>query len=409
MGGRGDNFFMASQNGRSVASLCHAAWLLWEELDDETRLLVQNVAVSYADRWSGVEPRNGAYYDTQCEENAWTSMGIAAAVGLLPGHPHHAEWVKGFMQWSISSVTTFRDRLADPSGLIDTPLTNRVKTVTFHPDMTTENHAFVHPSYLCAGTNLRALHATFSLLGGQPIIETALHNNVELYDRTVRVWSQFDGLAVPVQGQDWWYNRQHERQLTHTVLNVLHGHRDAALLERAALDSIERIQASNPRGCLLEENGEACVINAAHAQYAKDLEPGSALDLATSFLLHTFGGLGAEPSGRQEFAGRMSGVHHYPYGCTTVYRTPEAFTSFSWRNNVMALTLPRKGLWTVTPLYASYTGTVEFEVSRGVQGLSNEHIIRDVDRSRISLLNDGFGAAVSISRGTANFFSMRLS
>lgn len=398
-GGQGDNFFMASQNGRSIASIGHAAWLLWEELDEETKRLVQNMVISYADRWSDEEPRNGAYYDTQCEENAWTSMGIAAAVAMLPDHPHHAEWKRGFMQWSISSVTTFRDRLADPSGLIDTPAGNRVKTVTFHPDMTTENHAFVHPSYLCAGTNLRALHATFSLLGGQPILDSALHNNVTLFERTVRVWAQFDGLAVPVQGQDWWYNRQHERQLTHAVLNVLHGHSDAALLESAALDSIERLQASNGRGCLLEERGEECVLNAAHAQYAKDLEPGSALDLTTSYLLHAFGGAGAEPSDPAEFRARMEGVYEYPYGCIIVHRTRDSFTSFSWRNNVMALSLPSHGLWTVTPLYASYTGTMTFEEAKGVKGLTNEAIIRDVERSRITTGRDGFGAAVTIARG----------
>lgn len=398
-GGEGDNFFMASQNGRSIASLAHAAWLLWEDLDDETRILVQNMVASYADRWSDEEPRNGTYYDTQCEENAWTSAGIAAGVALFPDHPHHAAWKKGFMEWSISSVTTYKDRLADPSGLIDTPAGNRIKTVTFHPDFTTENHAFVHPSYLCAGTNLRAFHATLSLMGGQEVLDSAVHNNVNLYDQTVKIWAQYDGLAVPVQGQDWWYNRQHERQLTHAILNVLHNHSDAARLERSALDSIEKIQLSNSRGCLLEERGEECVINLAHAQFAKDLEPGSALDLTKSYLLHVFGGPGVEPSDQAEMISRLSGVYEYPYGNIIVHRTKESFTSFSWRNNVMALSLPKKGLWTITPLYASFTGTVQFEQSMGTPGLTNESIIRDVMKQRINSFEDGFGAVVTIARG----------
>jgi hypothetical protein len=398
-GGQGDNFFMASQNGRSIASLAHAAMLLWEDLDDETKILVQNMAASYADRWSAEEPRNGAYYDTQCEENAWTSAGIAAGLALFPDHPHHETWKKGFIQWSISSVTTYKDRLADPSGLIDTPVGNRIKTVTFHPDFTTENHAFVHPSYLCAGTNLRAFHATLSLMSGQEVLDSALHNNVNLYEQTVRIWAQFDGLAVPVQGQDWWYNRQHERQLTHAVLSVLHDHPDAASLERSALDSIERIQRSNSKGCLLEERGEECVINLAHAQFARDLEPGSALDLTKSYLLHVFGGGGAVPSDQAEMITRLSGVYEYPYGNIIVQRTKDTFTSFSWRNNVMALSLPKKGLWSITPLYASFTGTVQFEESKGIQGLSNESIVRDVTRERITPYEDGFGAVVTISRG----------
>jgi hypothetical protein len=398
-GGEGDNFFMASQNGRSVAYFAYASWLLWDDLDDETRMLVQNVAASYADRWSADEPRNGVYYDTQCEENAWTSAGIGAALSLFPDHPHREQWRSGFMNWSVNAVTTVQDRLADPSGLIDNPSGNRVRTVTFHPDYTAENHAFVHPSYLCAGTNLRGIYALMAITAGREILPTALHNNVNLYERMVKIWAQFDGLCIPVQGQDWWYNRQHERQLTHAILNVVHGNRDAACHERGALDSIERLQRSNSRGCLLEERGEECVINKAHAQYAKDLEHGSAVDLLLSYLLHLFGGAGAEPSDPAEMAERLSGVYKYPYGNSIVHRRSDSFSSFTWRNNVMALTLPSRGLWNVTPLYASYTGTMEIEGTLGVKGLTNETIIRSVLRENIQSFRDGFAATVTIGRG----------
>jgi hypothetical protein len=203
-----------------------------------------------------------------------------------------------------------------------------------------------------------------------------------------------------VQGQDWWYNRQHERQLTHTILNVLHGHPDAARFARSALMSIERIQLSNTKGALLEENGEECVINRAHAQFAKDLEHGSAYDLVTSYLLHVFGGPGAEPSEQNDMLQRLSGIYKYPFGGSIIHRTPSTFTSFTWRNNVMALTLPSKGLWNVTPLYASYTGTLQIEsMQSGSRALSNESIIRSVEKEHISEYADGFGAIVSFARG----------
>jgi hypothetical protein len=411
-GGQGDSFFMSSQNGRSVAAMGCAAWLLWDDLDQETKLLVQDVTASYADKWCDDEPRNGVYYDTQCEENAWTAAGISAALAMFPDHPHHEAWRKGFVNWSMNTVTTFKDRLTFPSGLVDAHEGMKVTTVTFHPDFTSENHAFVHPSYYSAGTNLRSIHGVFALLSGQPVMECALHNNVPLYERTIKIWSQFDGLNVPVQGQDWWYNRQHERQLTHTILNVLHGHPDAARFAREALTSIEAIQASNTKGALLEENGEECVINRAHAQFAKDLEHGSAYDLAISYLLHVFGGPGAEPSEQQEMMGRLTGVYEYPFGGSIVQRTANSFTSFTWRNNVMALTLPAKGLWNITPLYASYTGTLKTELiheSLGLEhqagqsaprALSNESIIRSVVKERITSYAEGFGAVVSIARGS---------
>ncbi|HZG57042.1 hypothetical protein [Paenibacillus sp.] len=398
-GGAGDRFFLASQNGRSVAAMAMASLLLWDDMDDETKLLVQNVVASYADRWADEEPRNGVYYDTQCEENAWTAAGISAGVVLFPDHPHREAWKRGFADWAINTIATYRDRLAYPSGLVDYTDGLSVKSVTFHPDFTAENHAFVHPSYLCAGINLRALHVAMSYMVGEEPMPEAVHNNQALYERTLKPWMQFDGLAVPVQGQDWWYNRHHERQLTHTVLNVVHGDRDAAAFVREALRSIERVQASNKRGCLLEEDGEQCVINRAHGQFAKDLEHGSAVDLATSFLMYAFGGAGAEPSEEAERSARLSGVHEHPYGNTIVYRTPDSFASFTWRNNAMALTLPRNGLWSVTPLYASYTGIVRVQGRTGPNGLANEDIVRSTEGARIAAYDRGFGAVATIDRG----------
>jgi len=398
-GGQGDSFFMSSQNGKTIANIGYTVWLLWDDLDDETKLLMQNVIASYADRWCDDEPRNGVYYDTQCEENGWTAAGIAAGLALFPEHPHHEDWKAGFEKWTINTITTYKDRLADPSGLIDAAPGNRVKTVTFHPDYTTENHAFVHPSYLCAGINLRIYHAILSLMGNQEVLPCSLHNNEMLYENTVKRWAQFDGLAVPVQGQDWWYNRQHERQETHAMLNVLHHNADAARFERAAFDSIERLQQSNTKGCLLEENGEECVINREHAQFAKDLEHISAVDLTKTYLLHLFGGVGAPPSDPGEMAARLAGVYNYPFGNTIVHRTASTFTSFSWRNNVMALTLPQKGVWSITPLYSSYTGTLRLKNLQSDRKLSNETIIRDVEKQNVVPFEDGFSAVVTIARG----------
>jgi hypothetical protein len=387
-GGRGQKFFPASQTGVTVASFGLSAWLLWEDLDEETRYLVANVLTSYADRWCEEDPRNGAYHDTQTEENAWTAGGIAAALALFPNHPQHEMWKKGFEAWSLNAITTPIDRIAEPRS---------INTVTFHPDFTTENHGFAHPGYICAGINLRGIHAVFSLMGDEPIAETVLYNNESLYNKTIKVWAQFDGLAVPVQGQDWWYNRQHERQFTHAFMNVIHKDRDASLLERRALAIIEGIQNSNEQGCLLEENGEQCIISG--YQTAKDMEHTSAKDLVTSCLLHLFGGAGTDVSDSDEMADRLSGVYVYPYGCSVIHRTRDSFSSFSWRNRVMGLTFPAKGCWSITPLPASYTGTVNFEVDSPRSLLFNERFVLQTERENIRAYEDGFGVVASFMRG----------
>jgi hypothetical protein len=397
-GGKNDHFFMASQNGRSISSLATAAWLLWDDLDNETKILVQNVVASYADRFCDEPPRSGSYYDTQCEEDAWTSAGLATAVALFPEHPHHERWKEGFINWGINTITTSWDRLTSGSGLIEKLESHEFKTINFHPDYTTENHAFVHPSYLCAGINLRAVHAIFAKMSGEEINPCAIYNNEKLYEKTVKVWAQFDGLAVPIQGQDWWYNRHHERQFTHAVLNVVHKNSTAALFERRCLEIIEKIQLSNPSGCLLEE-GEL-VFNPAHAQSSKDFEPGSALDLVNSYLLHVFGGGDeAVPATYEDLTRDLTGVHYYPFGCSIINRTKDAFTSFSWRNNVMLLTLPRQSLWNITPLFHSYTGLFKFRQTKAVKALSNQESIRNMEECQINQFENGFGVTGVILRG----------
>lgn len=397
-GGKGDNYFMASQTGRSVAYVGLAAWLLWDSLDDETKILAQNVVACYADQWSGVTPRDGSYYDTQCEENAWVSEGISAAISIFPEHPHREKWRTGFIKWAINSSTTYLDRLNEDAYEGRSLRWDWFNTVTLHPDFTTENHGFVHPSYLCAGINLRSFYLILSLLSGREMLSCALHNNENVYNRALAAWTQQDGLAVPIQGQDWWYGRHCERQLTHAVMNVFHNSRYAARLERNALEIVEGMQESNSRGCLLEEKGEECVIRAGLTT-AIDVEHSSALDLLLSYLIHAAGGEGVGPYDPEEMQKQLSGVYYYPYGSTVVYRTKNTFSSFSWRNNVMALSLPAKGMWTVTAMYSGMVGTVSFRDIKKPKGLTNELLIHEAEKHGINLMPEGFGATAAISRG----------
>jgi hypothetical protein len=248
------------------------------------------------------------------------------------------------------------------------------------------------------GINQRAAHALFALMSGRPIEPFALLNNEPLYDRTIKMCCQRDGFMVPVQGQDWWYNRQHELLLTHAILNVVHRNADAARLERLALGKVEQLQASHANGCFLEENGEQRVIREGY-QTARDFENWAAQDMLWCYLLHAFGGVGAEPSDETEMWRRFSGVSHYPYGGFIVHRTPNSFSSFSWRNDVMGLALGETGIWLTAPVHASMTGIVRVREDGGVPGLRNEDVIRDTEEASVVPYADGFGAVVRIERG----------
>ncbi len=394
--GRNDeDFFRATQTGRSIAAFALAARFLWDDLDDETKELVQSVTSSYADRWYAEIPKSGTYNDTQEEENAWTAMGISAAMDMFPEHPNHKRWKQGFVRWSANSVTTFRDCfIQGPTLSAQTKRTQEVplppmRAITLHADYSTENHGFVHPVYLIAGISLRSMHVVSALAGGSDILSSALHNNEAIYERVIKVCTQRDGFVVPIQGQDWFYNVQHEALLANAVLNVVHENRDAALNERSALEQVEKLQRSNRNGCFLEENGSEYVLNA--MQTVADFERLTGFNLLLSYLLHAFGGPGAEPSDPSEMLHRLSGVYHYPYGSFILHRTDSHITSFSWRNHVMAITLPEKGIWSFTPLYTNYTGIVK-------PADDNDPYIRDTERCNLQPASDGFAAVGSAAR-----------
>lgn len=396
-GGRGDSFFRASQTGTVVHALGTAAWLLWNELDEETKHLAETVLAYYADRWSGEEPRNGVYFDTQAEENGWTAAGIGTAAALFPDHPRQRAWREAAERWAINAVSTPLDRVRRLPG---------VSTVTFHPDFTAENHAFVHPSYMMAGITLRGYYALSLLMAGAEVPEALTMNNVPMYGRSIKPWSSVDGIPVPVQGQDWWYNVQHAALMCHAYMNVLHGDADAARLERASLEFVERLQDSNSRGCLLEENGEQCIVVAESFQTAREMEFGSAHSVLLAYLLHRFGGPGAPPSSDADWRGAAGGVRLYPYGCAVVHRTDGAFSAFSWRSHVMGITLPAKGMWSVTPLYTSYTGELELEPAGAEADSSpvasaarNEAKSVHTKRQTVREYEDGFGVTADIVRG----------
>ena len=145
-GGEGKPFFPASQTGSAVAHLCLGAWLLWEQLDDETRQLAINVAQWYADRWCDDDPRVGTYGNTQTEENGWTAQGLDAAACFLRGHPHAPKWREAADRWIANITVTPYDYSRNRSALQGRAVSGWMKGATTHPDFTVENHGFVHPS-----------------------------------------------------------------------------------------------------------------------------------------------------------------------------------------------------------------------------------------------------------------------
>lgn len=361
------NFFMSSQTGVGVSMMGLSVWLLWEKLDEETKEMAATVIEFYADEYCEMTPGSGVYNDTQCEENAWTSLGLATAYYMFPDHPHSQKWLDGYIKWSLNSVTTYKDKLENEldkvngktrGGFVHNEKTYGISSVTFHPDFTTENHGYVHPDYMGSGIGLNPSSVIFPLLKGETPIGSIFFNVENLYNRVLKPWCTADGNPVAVQGQDWFYHRHPNKLFMHTVMNLFFNDADAAMFERKCIDITVRRQMSTGNGRLLEKNGEMLEVTPG-SQSAFDMEYGSIRTVVLSYLLHLAKGDGIKPEEPEQVMKKFSGNYMYPYGGVYIYRTPETFTSFTTRCSIMGLSLPKNGLWDATSDFQGFTGIIK--------------------------------------------------
>ncbi len=351
-GGKGDTFFRAIVHAVPICALGVGSWIIWDELDSELKARIATIVTDFADRWSREDPRNGAYYDTQSEENACTGMGIAFGANMFPEHPHAPAWEEAAKKWIVNCCTVPEDRYGDLM-LDGKRVRDWVTTTTTHPDFTVENHGIVHPNYMGSKIGLAGIYALWHLLSGKNTPAVAWYHAPEIY-RVLKQMHDVDGQCNFVQSQDWWYIRYTDAAVLHCFMNVLGNDPEAALQERIALDYAVKLQNSNESGCLFIENGSAFRIT--EYQTAWSFEPQTAGRLALGYLLHLFGGIGVEPCTPQQFAKNNGGTFVFPHGGFIIHSEPGSFASTSWRNTIMHLTMPREGKWAVSPYPKSYVG-----------------------------------------------------
>jgi len=394
-GEKGQGFFRQSQCGRSVFALGLGAWLLWDRLDAETRLLVQAVVEDYEERFCEDTPRNGTYFDTQCEENGWTSNGLSIGPFLFPDHPRAKVWEEGYRRWTLNTAVLPADRRNDPA--VSGPLAEgrRFLVNTLHPDYTAENHSFVHPDYLNASFILRAPAAILALATGKPIPPEIFFHAEDIYDRVMKPWVLKDGGSLYPQGQDWWYTKLSEFQFTHTVMNVLFGREDAAAFELANLKTCAALQ--DPSGSIYPSRWADYPVAPRDFEFVEDMAIFCSPLTVFSFMLHAHAPKPeVRPGNMGELLRSMTGTHMYPHGGLAVHRKERSVTAFSFRNHVTACTLPEDGYWVITPTYVNYVGVIDGDRTAESQVYSKpvcdalDYTARDY--------GDGLGVRVRIGR-----------
>ena len=332
------------QSAHWTAYAGSAAWLIWDHLDEDTRLAVARMVEHEADRFNERPPDDGEWADTKAEENGWNSQAPALACCLFPNHPRAALWDERARLYMMNSFSVRADH--EDATIVDgRPVRDWVTTVCLHDDFTLENHDRVHPDYMGAGT-MQLRNALVYLSAGREVPQSCLHHVPDV----LRVFMQlvsWQGASFYVNGQDWWPHR-HDVPLAFGgfCAALLHDPL-AARMERDALDSLEKLHSRFSDGRAYHR----------HEYNYRNIEEELIARYAELYLLHRYCG-DTPPSSRKEFERALAGARIFEAGGFVIDRSPERFVSFAWVNGAMGLLYPGGDTYFTSPDTSSLLGRI---------------------------------------------------
>ena len=353
-GERGLGFFKESQCGTTIARMALTALLLGDEVDEETWDMLAAVHEDYAERFGDMVPRNGVYRDTQMEENAWTSCGLASVSLVMENSAQAADWARNARRWMFATATAPQDVLN--RGLFaegETVSQLSAPHLTTLPDYMAENHGVVHPSYTASSVNFTGTLAAIYGIMEVDLPPHALYNRQRVYDQ-LKPTVERHGAAHPVQGMDWPYLPTDPGVCLHAAASLVLRDPDGAHFERCALTTLEQRQAGNEGSMYDADLAATC-----HGiQDPLIMREATIASPAAAYLMHRLLGDGPRPTPTRQLERSLRGVTVCPHSGFAFHRHGRGQTSFAWRNCIMALPLTLDGLYTVGPASNSFLGSV---------------------------------------------------
>ncbi|MBN1903417.1 hypothetical protein JW926_19010 [Candidatus Sumerlaeota bacterium] len=364
------------QSAHWAAFAGHAAWLAWDILPDDVKLMSIRMIIYEADRFNARPPDSGVENDTKAEENAWNSQIIALAACMLPSHSNNPLWHESAIVWMLNSLV--REKDLEDTRLIDgKPAKDRLRAVTIHPDYTLENHARVHPDYMACGY-LKLRNAHLYTAAELPIPESCYYNVPETFDVLYHLTAT-NGSFFYVNGQDRTPHRHDTCLVMWGSMNTLKKEPKSAFLERSTLTFLQRMHAPFADGSLYDPrtyiypNPEEEMM----ARYAE------------MYLHHRMYGDGPDPVSREEFLKSQSFTRVYDIGGFVTHRTPSKFSSFAWKNGAMGLVFPSDDTWFTACSERSLVGRITCEGVSDSKPKVLKHAVKE---------GDGFSIGVQIER-----------
>ncbi|HOV21189.1 MAG TPA: hypothetical protein PLW95_00705 [bacterium] len=385
-GEKGKGFFPESQCGVTLYKIVISALILRKWIDRETWMMIAKICADYLERFVDMSPKSGVYYDTQAEENTWTSLGLTAAMLFLENHKDAKKWEESAKHWMFCAAIV-PDDLHDDRKIdkIDKKKSIRElcsKKVTFLPDFMAENHGIVHPNYT-ASVILGDIINLYRLFGRKEPSHWYWHRQ-EVYDN-LKFLSDKNGIVHPVQGMDWPYLTPSGLPSVHCFAHLYLKDKEGAYFENAALNLAEKIIKGN-KGRMWHPD---------IVQYCHNIQDPMLLwehqicNFVPLYLAHRICAkekIMKVPSQKIIFA-KYVGVRKYPHSGFIFHKHKNGQTSFSWRNQIMALPVTSDGFLTIAPSFNSILGKIK------VKGYT-EHF--KVEYIHINEKEDGFTAIMRV-------------
>jgi hypothetical protein len=153
--------------------VCQGGWMLWDDLDSETRRMVANVVVFEADRFIAAGYRVPYWADrervispgnTLAEENAWNSMILQLAVAMFSDHPHSRRWREVGSELMVSSYARRQDMDDDRTVIDGRTVKDWLHGYNVRDDGAVINHGILHPDYSTSITSVSRAYLTLPLV-----------------------------------------------------------------------------------------------------------------------------------------------------------------------------------------------------------------------------------------------------
>jgi hypothetical protein len=306
-----------------------AAYLVRDQLKPETMAAVERVVAAEADRFTTIPPPTMAPGDTKAEENAWDLTVASAALLLMPGHAHAANWQQTVLRYGFNTLPVAADKtnttIADGK-----PIRDWVTTVQINADYTLENHGTFHPVYAMVAPVTLAQAAVTYKMAGKPIPDALKFNTIKGWEMLQYI-TQSDGEWLYPQGLDW---DLHDYEHIHywTMLGTLYRDPVAGLLENRTAQYARRRQMLNGNGSFVGPSGSL-----GFAREAVQAER-----VAFAYMMHQQFGAPPEATDTtwKKMVQSLEPVRSFGPSGFAVHRTERGLLSFSWKHHLMGLAAP---------------------------------------------------------------------